>query len=140
MHRTSTRSPPFLKEDESICRILSNYVDKKRIMMKYKKLWKTMIHSLKDKCFKMHFRKIQELKKRQMTSPRDIPPQKIKQSYTHKPPTFTQTKIFREFFGKVFENVRNRSFFGIVFDTIKNDRKKHPYKPRKALVLIVYTF
>lgn len=69
MHRTSTQSPPFLKKDESIWRTLRNYTNKKEIMMKYKKLWKTMIHSLKDKCFKMHFTELQDTKRRQMTSP-----------------------------------------------------------------------
>ena len=106
MHRTSTRSPPFLNEDESNWRTLRNYTNKKRIMMKYKKLWKTMIHSLKDKCFKMHFTELQDTKKGQMTSPPHLQAEKMNQSNTHTPPTNTKNIFFISFFGKMFEIVR----------------------------------
>lgn len=49
----------------------------------------------------------------------DRPPtytgEKMNQSNTHTPPTNTKNNFFISFFGKMFENVRNRSFFGIVF-------------------------
>lgn len=140
MHRTSTRSPPFLKEDESIWRTLRNYTNKKRIMMKYKKLWKTMIHSLKDKCFTMHFTELQDTKRRQMTSPHTFNPKKwINPTPTHH--LQTQKIFFYKFFlekcSKMFENEHLKKQ---ILTTSKNDLKKHPKFKRKALVLILYTF
>lgn len=127
--------PPFLNKDEMNWKIFKDFRGIQRTMMNYKETGRTMIHSIKDKCFKMHFRKIQELKKEWNTRPLPIQKKKLNHFYTHKPPIFTQTKIFREFFGKMFENVRNRTPEETNLDYFEKWPHKTPLQATKSTCL-----